>query len=173
MSVSFYLSTQQGGSSLRNPMNFGRLANTGGTTIIEAYLSHSSPTPLYNCGFYLQPYVGGVGGGGYSGTYGESPDYLQFLNWGQNDADFKGFLVNMDPAATDTSFHRKFRSGTAAQGDNYANHIMFETNMVPTSTAKGHWPPSTTAQCAFMLSIPNTDTNAGRRYTQLYIRYEQ
>lgn len=165
----FNFSTSPGGSSIVTPLDFGSLSNTGGQQLIPVYVSHDSITDLQGVGLYIQPFSGQ----GYTGVYGASQDYLDFLDWGTS-AD-KGLIANLDAAATDTSFDNPFRGGTSQQGASATDAIPFATEMFTSgsSTGTGHFPVGDTAHYTLKLAIPATETSVGERMVSTFLRFDQ
>lgn len=166
--MNFTFSTSLGGDAIKQPVDFGTVSNTGGTSTIPIYMHHDSVSDLQNVGIYLQPFSGT----GYVGLYGASQDYLDFLDWGTNGT---GLNVNMDAAATSVPFDKFLQSGVSATGASATNAVPLATDMFTSgnSTAAGHFPASETGHLSLKMSIPGTESNTGLRQASLFLRFDQ
>jgi hypothetical protein len=165
----FTFSTSLGGPAIKQPVDFGTVSNTGGTSEIPVYVSHDSVSDLLNVGVYLQPFSGT----GYVGLYGPSQDYLDFLDWGTNTG--KGLIANMDAAATTAPFDNQFKSGPSATGASATNAIPLSTAMFAagSSTDAGHFPVGNTGHMTFKMAIPGSEGDTGLRQASVFLRFDQ
>jgi len=162
----FTFSTALAAAAIKQPLDFGTVSNTGGTSGIPIYVSHDAIADLLNVGVYVQPFSGSS----YVGLYGASQDYLDILDWGTNAG--KGLNMNIDAAATSVPFDNYFIASTGASA---TNAVPFSTAMFAagSSTDAGHFPVGNTGHMTFKASIPATETNTGLRMASLFLRFDQ
>lgn len=164
--INFIFATDGGGAAAATPISLGTVSNGGSTSDKAFYVQHDSVSDLDNCGFYIQPYLGT----GYVGLNGESPDYLEILGWGTW-SDTRGLMVNMDAAATATTYDISFGTSTGALA---TNAVQLDTRSIlsGTATGTGHFPVGDTSHFTLRLAPPVEATAVGLRQFSLLMKYE-
>jgi len=166
MTVSFIFSTESQGAAISAPASLGTESNTGHTADTPIYVRHDSPTDLYDCAYYVQPYSGN----GYVGLNGLSADYTELLNWGTWGT--RGLMLNQDANATDTTFDDAFSTATGHKSTN-TFPVATESFLSGSATGVGHFPTGDEAHFTLRYCPPPEATQVGNRQWSIFMVYAE